>query len=62
MLKVRKLMSKDNFEVSIVAVHGTYREVADRARTTIGLDYVHTNKACACKELLLLYLLHPFLW
>lgn len=30
----------ENIEVSIVSVHGTYREVADRARTTIGLDGV----------------------
>lgn len=31
-------MEKDNFIVTIESVYGTYREVADRARTTIGLD------------------------
>lgn len=31
-------MKKDNFIVTIESVQGTYREVADRARTTIGLD------------------------
>lgn len=31
-------MKQDNFEITIETVYGTYREVADRARTTIGLD------------------------
>lgn len=31
-------MSENNMIVTIEAVQGTYREVADRARTTIGLD------------------------
>jgi hypothetical protein len=31
-------LSKDNFIITIESVQGTYREVADRARTTIGLD------------------------
>lgn len=29
---------KDNFNVSIVDISGTYRQVADRARTTIGME------------------------
>lgn len=32
------MIKKDNLIITIESVQGTYREVADRARTTIGLD------------------------